>query len=43
MFKDYINYCEELLSDAPMTDVENYEKLLHEFLQRLHPHHYIGE
>ena len=40
--QDYINYCEERLSDASMTDVENYEKLLQEFLHRLHPHHYIG-
>ena len=40
--RDYVTYCDELLMETALTDRDRYEKLLQEFLQRLHPNHYIG-
>ena len=39
--KDYIDYCDDILSNANFS-ITSYEKMLQEFSQRLHPNHYIG-
>ena len=42
--KDYIDYCDDILSDptSSVLTITRYEKILQEFSQRLHPNHYLG-